>query len=42
MAEYPIATTYTGSRVNRIYGRTSEIMKEIIRRSLRGHAMWLA
>ncbi len=34
MAEYPIANMYTGSRVNRIYGGTSEIMKEIIRRSL--------
>jgi len=34
MAEYPIANMYTGSRVNRIYGGTSEIMKEIISRSL--------
>ncbi|OBF94387.1 acyl-CoA dehydrogenase [Mycobacterium sp. 852002-51163_SCH5372311] len=34
MAEYPIANMYTGSRVNRIYGGTSEIMKEIIGRSL--------
>ncbi|GAB4583039.1 acyl-CoA dehydrogenase family protein [Nocardia sp. IFM 10818] len=34
MMEYPIANMYTGSRVNRIYGGTSEIMKEIISRSL--------
>jgi acyl-CoA dehydrogenase len=34
MADYPIANMYTGSRVNRIYGGTSEIMKEIISRSL--------
>jgi alkylation response protein AidB-like acyl-CoA dehydrogenase len=34
MAEYPIANMYTASRVNRIYGGTSEIMKEIISRSL--------
>ncbi|OBB94641.1 acyl-CoA dehydrogenase family protein [Mycobacterium sp. 852002-40037_SCH5390672] len=30
MAEYPICQMYTGSRVNRIYGGTSEIMKAII------------
>ncbi|GAB0107913.1 acyl-CoA dehydrogenase family protein [Nocardia sp. JMUB6875] len=34
MMEYPIANMYVGSRVNRIYGGTSEIMKEIISRSL--------
>ncbi|MGO3325110.1 acyl-CoA dehydrogenase family protein [Gordonia sp. (in: high G+C Gram-positive bacteria)] len=34
MMEYPIASMYTGSRVNRIYGGTSEIMKEIISRSM--------
>ncbi|AAS04030.1 acyl-CoA dehydrogenase family protein [Mycobacterium avium] len=34
MTEYPIANMYTASRVNRIYGGTSEIMKEIISRSL--------
>ncbi len=34
MMEYPIASMYTGSRVNRIYAGTSEIMKEIISRSL--------
>lgn len=34
MMEYPIASMYVGSRVNRIYGGTSEIMKEIISRSL--------
>jgi alkylation response protein AidB-like acyl-CoA dehydrogenase len=33
MAEYPIANTYTGSRLNRIYGGT-RVMKEIISRSL--------
>jgi len=26
MAEYPIANMYTGSRANRIYGGTSEII----------------
>ncbi|OBI40809.1 acyl-CoA dehydrogenase [Mycobacterium kyorinense] len=34
MMEYPIAQMYTGSRVNRIYGGTSEIMKEIISRAM--------
>lgn len=34
MAEYPVARMYTASRVNRIYGGTSEIMKEIIGRGL--------
>ena len=32
--EYPIARIYAAARVNRIYGGTSEIMKEIIGRSL--------
>ncbi|MGZ6778280.1 MAG: acyl-CoA dehydrogenase family protein [Mycobacterium sp.] len=32
--EYPIARMYAAARVNRIYGGTSEIMKEIIGRSL--------
>ncbi|MFA6313220.1 MAG: acyl-CoA dehydrogenase family protein [Sterolibacterium sp.] len=34
MAEYPIAQMYVDARVQRIYGGTSEIMKEIIARSL--------
>ncbi|MUM16030.1 acyl-CoA dehydrogenase [Mycobacterium sp. CBMA271] len=34
MMEYPIARMYAGARVNKIYGGTSEIMKEIISRSL--------
>ncbi|MFF0814064.1 acyl-CoA dehydrogenase family protein [Rhodococcus sp. NPDC003318] len=34
MREYPIAKAYLDSRVQKIYGGTSEIMKEIIGRSL--------
>ena len=34
MMEYPIAHMYADARVQRIYGGTSEIMKEIIARSL--------
>ncbi|UGT41572.1 acyl-CoA dehydrogenase family protein [Nocardia yamanashiensis] len=34
MIEYPIARMYAAARVNKIYGGTSEIMKEIISRSL--------
>lgn len=34
MLEYPIAQMYVDTRVQRIYGGTSEIMKEIIARSL--------
>ena len=34
MREYPIAQMYADSRVQRIYGGTNEIMKEIIARSL--------
>jgi alkylation response protein AidB-like acyl-CoA dehydrogenase len=34
MAEFPIAKAYTDSRVQRIYGGTNEIMKEIIGRSM--------
>ncbi|WP_433566155.1 acyl-CoA dehydrogenase family protein [Nocardia sp. CA-151230] len=34
MIEYPIARAYAAARVNKIYGGTSEIMKEIISRSL--------
>jgi acyl-CoA dehydrogenase len=35
MAEYPIATMWTDARVQKIYGGTNEIMKEIIGRDLR-------
>jgi alkylation response protein AidB-like acyl-CoA dehydrogenase len=34
MAEYPIARAYVDARVSRIYGGTTEIMKEIIGRGL--------
>jgi alkylation response protein AidB-like acyl-CoA dehydrogenase len=34
MAEYPVARAYADARVTRIYGGTTEIMKEIIGRSL--------
>ena len=34
MTEYPIARAYVDARVQRIYGGTSEIMKEIISRTL--------
>jgi acyl-CoA dehydrogenase len=34
MAEYPIAHLYTGARVQKIYGGTNEIIKEIIGRTL--------
>ncbi|MFP4514204.1 MAG: acyl-CoA dehydrogenase family protein [Acidimicrobiales bacterium] len=34
MTEYPIARAYTDARVTRIYGGTTEIMKEIIGRTL--------
>ena len=34
MREYPIARAFIDSRVQRIYGGTSEIMKEIIARGL--------
>ena len=34
MMEYPIAKAYVDSRVQRIYGGTTEIMKEIIGRSI--------
>lgn len=34
MEEYPISKMYTDSRIQKIYGGTSEIMKEIIGRSL--------
>jgi alkylation response protein AidB-like acyl-CoA dehydrogenase len=34
MTEYPIAKAYADARITRIYGGTTEIMKEIIGRSL--------
>ena len=34
MQEYPIAKAFMDARVQRIYGGTSEIMKEIISRNL--------
>jgi alkylation response protein AidB-like acyl-CoA dehydrogenase len=34
MREYPISKLFVDSRVQRIYGGSNEIMKEIIARSL--------
>jgi len=34
MWEYPVARAYADARVQRIFGGTSEIMKEIISRTL--------
>jgi alkylation response protein AidB-like acyl-CoA dehydrogenase len=34
MQEYPISKIYTDSRIQKIYGGTNEIMKEIISRFL--------
>ena len=34
MSEYPIARAYVDARIERIYGGTSEIMKEIVARSI--------
>jgi acyl-CoA dehydrogenase len=34
MWEFPIARAYVDARVQRIYGGTNEIMKEVISRSL--------
>jgi acyl-CoA dehydrogenase len=34
MNEYPITRLYTDSRVQRIFGGTSEIMKELISRGI--------
>ena len=34
MLEYPIARMYASARVQKIYGGTNEIMKELISRSL--------
>lgn len=36
MREYPVSRAYVDARVQRIYGGTSEIMKEVIARSLVG------
>ena len=36
MSEYPIARHFVDARVQRIYGGTSEIMKEVIARSILG------
>ncbi|MBL6751990.1 MAG: acyl-CoA dehydrogenase family protein [Nevskia sp.] len=38
MAEYPISRYYVDARIQRIYGGTNEIMKEVIARSLVGRA----
>jgi acyl-CoA dehydrogenase len=34
MAEYPIAHRFTDARIQRIYGGTNEIMKELIARRI--------
>jgi len=34
MMEYPVAKAFIDARIQRIYGGTNEIMKEIIRRDL--------
>ena len=34
MTEYPIGRAFADARITRIYGGTTEIMKEIIGRSL--------
>jgi alkylation response protein AidB-like acyl-CoA dehydrogenase len=34
MLEYPIARDYADARISRIYGGTTEIMKEIIGRAM--------
>ena len=34
MAEYPIARMYADARVQRIYGGTNEIQRELVGRSL--------
>jgi alkylation response protein AidB-like acyl-CoA dehydrogenase len=38
MMEYPVAKAFVDARVQRIYGGTNEVMKEIIRRDLIGRA----
>jgi len=37
-SEYPISRAFIDARVQRIYGGTSEVMKEIIARSVLGKA----
>jgi alkylation response protein AidB-like acyl-CoA dehydrogenase len=37
-SEYPISRAFADARVQRIYGGTSEIMKEVIARSILGRA----
>ena len=39
MAEYPIARLYADARVQKIYGGTNEIMKDLIARKLRSMTM---
>jgi alkylation response protein AidB-like acyl-CoA dehydrogenase len=34
MKEYPVARAFVDARIQRIYGGTNEIMKEIIQRDL--------
>jgi alkylation response protein AidB-like acyl-CoA dehydrogenase len=34
MSEYPISKAYADARITRIYGGTTEIMKEVIGRGL--------
>jgi acyl-CoA dehydrogenase len=34
--EYPISRFYTDARIQRIYGGTSEIMRELVARSMLG------
>ncbi len=34
MSEFPIARAYADARITRIYGGTTEIMKEVIGRDL--------
>jgi acyl-CoA dehydrogenase len=34
MSEYPISRAYVDARIQRIYGGTSEIMKELVSRSI--------
>jgi alkylation response protein AidB-like acyl-CoA dehydrogenase len=36
MMEYPVARAFVDARIQRIYGGTNEIMKEIIQRELIG------
>ena len=36
MKEYPVSRAYVDARIQRIYGGTSEIMKELIARTLVG------